>query len=217
MLYKATELNLRSKGKHWAKHTIRHPGEKSHGANIRGKTDYSATIRFWHWFWSKVGTPSALHALNPQWHTTRNYEEPDQTCRCRPQGYSQPMHILLRLKCDLVLFFSSLSDSVWCREVNKEGKLLSPFYSSYFFWLTRWQPRVSKWDHMGGLLECWQSLRIWETKNVLTTSAVDSKWKLVYWWRLASWWTHSGKVISVVTTYIKTYNALCDAKIEVTT
>lgn len=122
VIYKATGLNLRSKRMYWAKHTNRHPGEKSHGANIRGKTDYSATIRFWRQFWSKVGTPSALlfgvHALGPQWHTTWYYEEPDQTCRSRPQGYSQPLHILLRLKCDPVLFFSSLSDSVWCREVS---------------------------------------------------------------------------------------------------
>lgn len=59
---------------HRANHTNRHPGEKSHGANIRGKTDYSATIRIWPAFWSKVGTPWAflfgVHALAPQWHTT---------------------------------------------------------------------------------------------------------------------------------------------------
>lgn len=60
-LYKATRLNLRSKKIPGAKHANRHPGaRKSHGANIRGKTDYSATIRLRRRFWSKVGTPSAL-------------------------------------------------------------------------------------------------------------------------------------------------------------
>lgn len=78
-------------------------------------------------------TPSALRALNPQWHPTRNDEEPDQTCQRRPQGRSQRLHILGKLKCDLVLFFSSLSDWVWCGDVNSKVKLLSPFYSSYFF------------------------------------------------------------------------------------
>ncbi len=207
---------------HWAKRTNRHPGEKSHGANIRGKTDYSATIRLWRRFWSKVGTPSALlfgvHALNPQWHTTWYYKEPDQTCRGRPQGYSQPLHILLRLKCDPVLFFSSLSDSVWCREVNLEGKLLSPFYSSYFFWLTRWQPSGVKMRPDGRVDWALAVLTDMESKDVLTPSAAaDSKWKLVYWWSSASWWTHSGKVISAVTARIKTYNAICETQIEVTT
>lgn len=44
-------LNLRSKRMHGAKQTTHYTGgekKKSHGANIREKTDYSATIRFWH-------------------------------------------------------------------------------------------------------------------------------------------------------------------------
>lgn len=36
----------------------------------------------------------------------------------RPQGYSPSLHILLRLKREPLLFFSSLSDSVWGRAVN---------------------------------------------------------------------------------------------------
>ena len=86
-----------------------------------------------------------------------------------------------------------------------------------FFWLTRWQPRVSKWDQMGGFGWMLAVTTDMESKDLLTTSAVDSKWKLVYWWSFESWWTHSGEAISVVTTCIKTYNAICETEIEVTT
>lgn len=121
-------LNLRSKRMHWAKQTTHHTGGGKKGTElILGRRLITALLLGFGIDFAPKWTPSALRALNPQWHTTRNDEEPDQTCQRGPQGCSQPLHILWKLKCDPVLFFSSLSDRVWCGDVNSEGKLLSPF------------------------------------------------------------------------------------------
>lgn len=113
-----TEFKVKEDARSQTNHPPHWRGEKKATELILGRRLITALLLGFGIDFALKWTPSALRALNPQWHTTRNDEEPDQTCQRGPQGCSQPLHILWKLKCDPVLFFSSLSDRVWCGDVN---------------------------------------------------------------------------------------------------
>lgn len=63
----------RIKKMHWAKQSTHHPGENTVEL-ILGERLIAVWILGFGIDFDPKWTPSALHALNPQWRTTRNYE-----------------------------------------------------------------------------------------------------------------------------------------------